>query len=61
MTIFRKKIWPKNTDFVNFGTYRAEEADILKHDTPFYFMDTLLIFFFLWLCSTAYNIFTEEK
>jgi len=22
----------KNTNFVNFGTYRAEEADILKHE-----------------------------
>ena len=162
MTIFRKKIWLKNTDFVNFGTYRAEEADILKHElekrgisvkviypgtdigrdvtagasfpayklmiraydiptaeklkerfsikciepgeemplpktytwgkrglnrisligwlisffgalitsylsilklfpenTPLYFMDALFIFFFLWLCSTVYNIFTE--
>ena len=26
------KIKKENTNFVNFGTYRAEEADILKHE-----------------------------
>jgi hypothetical protein len=35
--------------------------EFLPENTPFYFIIAFSIFFFLWLCSTVYNIFVERK
>ncbi len=37
------------------------ELEFLPENTLFYFIAALPTFFFLWLCSTAYNIFMERK
>jgi hypothetical protein len=41
--------------------YLSKELEFLPENTSFYFIVAFLFFFFLWLCSTGYNILKKKK
>jgi len=41
--------------------YLSDELGFLPENTHFYFIAAFFTFFFLWLCSTVYNIFKKKK